>query len=273
MPTYAKFMKDILTKKMRYTDQETINLDVSYSVIIQRIIPREEIDPRRITLPLTIGNVYIGKALIDLGSRINLIPLCVVKRLGNIEVKPTKMTLKLAEKSTTRPLGVAEDVLVKVDKFLFPIDFVVIDMKEYDDTPLILDQRFTKTARMMIYIDDGLINARVQDEEVCFNLFEVMKLSKDEGDYFWMDATDEAVMDVRRQVHLSTPLEKALTDALKVLKEDEEKEIEECLRELESLEEIPPLEAKVEELKDEQKKDDSKVKLKILPSHLKVCVS
>lgn len=76
-------------------------------------------------------------------------------------------------------------------------------------------------------------------------------------------------MYVRRQVHLSTPLEKTLTDALKVLNEDEEKEIEECLRELESLEQVPTLEAKLEELKDEPKKDYSKLELNMLPSHLK----
>lgn len=117
MASYAKFMKDILMKKMRYTDQETINLDASCSAIIQKTILRKELDPERVTLPITRGNIYIGKALIDLGSSINMIPLCVVKRLDNIELKSTKMTLRLAEKSTTCPSGVAEDVLVKVDKF------------------------------------------------------------------------------------------------------------------------------------------------------------
>lgn len=180
MPTYAKFMKDILTNKMRDMDQETINIDFSYSAIIQRTIPRKEIDLGRITLLVTMGNVYIGKSLIDLGSSINLIPLSVVKRLGNIEVKPTKMTLQLTDKSTTRPSGVAENVLVKVDNFLFPIDFVVIDMEEDDDAPLILGRPFMKTARMMIDIDDGLMMVCVQDEEVYFNPFEAMKHSKDE---------------------------------------------------------------------------------------------
>lgn len=84
-----------------------------------------------------------------------------------------------------------------------------------------------------------------------------------------MDATDEAIMDAKRQVHLSTQLEKSLTDALKVLNEDEEKEIEEFLRELESLKEIPPLKSKIEEFRDESKKDDSKLELKMPPSHLK----
>lgn len=76
--------------------------------------------------------------LIDLGSSINLIPLCVVNRLGNIEVKPTKMILQLADKSIIRPSRVVEDVLVKVDKFLFTIDFVVIYMEEDDDAHMVL---------------------------------------------------------------------------------------------------------------------------------------
>jgi hypothetical protein len=110
MPKYAKFMKDILTKKKRYTDQETIMVDVSCSAIIQRTIPKKESDPGRVTLPVTIGDVYVGKGLIDLGSSINLIPLSIVKRLGEIELKTTKMTLQLADKSITRPHGVALDL-------------------------------------------------------------------------------------------------------------------------------------------------------------------
>ncbi|XP_050920467.1 uncharacterized protein LOC127138111 [Lathyrus oleraceus] len=172
-------MKDILTKKRRYTNQETINLDVSCSAIIQRTFPWKEIDYGRVILSLTIGNVYSGKTLIDLGSSINLIPLSGVQRLGNIEMKSTKMTLQLVDKSITRPHGVAEDVLVKVDKFLFPINFVVIDMEEDDDAPLILGRPFMKIARMMIDINDVLMEVRVQDEKVCFNLFEAMKHSQD----------------------------------------------------------------------------------------------
>lgn len=135
-------------------------------------------------------------------------------------MKSTTMTLQLADKSINHPHGVAEDILVKVDNFLFPIDLLVIDMEEDDDAPLILGRPFMKTTRMMIDIDDGLKNGRVQDKELCFNLFESMKHSKDKVDCFRMDATDEAIMDVKRQVNLSTPLEKTLTDALKVLNED-----------------------------------------------------
>ena len=124
-------------------------------------MPKKEGDPGRVTLPVTIGEVYVGKGLIDLGSSINLIPLSIVKRLGNVELRSTRMTLQLADKSTTCPHGVALDLLVKVDKFFFPVDFVVIDMEEDMDAPLILGRPFMKTARMMIDVDDGLMKVRV----------------------------------------------------------------------------------------------------------------
>ncbi|XP_058722371.1 uncharacterized protein LOC131594295 [Vicia villosa] len=225
---------DILTKKRSYTEPETVILDAKCSAIIQCTLPGKERDPGRVTFPVTIGDIHVGRGLVDLGSSINLIPLSMVKRLGIIDMKDTRMTLQLADKYTTRPYGIAEDLLVKVDKFLFLVDFVVIDMKEDVDTPLILGRPFMKTH------------------------------PNEKGDCFRIDVTEEAIMNVERQVHLFTPLEKTLTNAREVLNEDEEKEIEECLRELEASEEINPFEGKIEELKDETKIDNAKLELKML---------
>jgi hypothetical protein len=80
----------------------------------------------------------MGKALLDLGASINLMPLSMLKRIGDLEVKPTRMTLQLANRSLKFPNGVAEDVLVKVDKFVFPVDFVIMDIEEDLEVPLIL---------------------------------------------------------------------------------------------------------------------------------------
>ncbi|MCI35564.1 hypothetical protein A2U01_0056785 [Trifolium medium] len=91
----------------------------------------------------------------------------------------------------------AEDVLVKVDKFMFPIDFFVMDIGEDDDVPLILGRPFMKTTRMMIDIDDGVTKVRVQDEEVSFNLWEAMKHPKDKGVCFKMYAIEEAILEVQ----------------------------------------------------------------------------
>jgi len=105
------------------------------------------------------------------------------------------------------------------------------------------------------------------------NIREAIKHSKDKGVCFKMDATEEVIMTTRKQFHNRTPLESALTDAFNIIGAEEAREIEECLKELDSLKEMPPPQAKLEELKDESKEepkeDDAKVELKVLPSHLK----
>ncbi|XP_058734111.1 uncharacterized protein LOC131605818 [Vicia villosa] len=187
--------------KKKYTDEETVVLDAHCSAIIQKTPPRKEADPGRVILPITIGGNYISNGLVDLGSSINLIPLSVVKRLGNIEMKHTRITLQLADKSIISPYGVVQDMLVKVDKFLFPVDFVVVDMEEDHDVPLILGRPFMKTTRMMIDIDDGIMKVRVQDTEVIFTLFESMKPPKDEHDNFRVDDEKGEIIEVDNQFH------------------------------------------------------------------------
>ncbi|MCI44896.1 hypothetical protein A2U01_0066135, partial [Trifolium medium] len=96
-----------------------------------------------------------------------------------------------------------------------------------------------------------------------------MKYPKDKGLCFKMDATDEAILDVKKHVMKPSPLEQVLTNALTDIDSDEEQEIKECLKELNALKEVSPLEAKLEELKDESKTVEVKLELKTLPSHLK----
>jgi hypothetical protein len=179
------------------------------------------------------------------------------------------MTLQLADKSTTSPYGIAQDMLVKVDKFLFPVDFVIVEMDEDRDVPLILGRPFMKTARMMIDIDDGLMKVRVQDEEVTFNLFEAMKHPTDKHDSFRIDASEEEVVEVVNQIHISNPLERSLIGAYNVLTDNEEREIEAMLHELESCGELAYQEELMEELDTKKKTEEQKLELKMLPSHLK----
>ena len=99
----------------------------------------------------------------------------MLKKIGDLEIKPTKMTLKLADQVTKYPYGVVEDVLVKVDKFTFPVDFVVMEMKEDKEVPLILGRPFMKTARIIVDVDKGELQVRTQDEEVTLNLLYGLK--------------------------------------------------------------------------------------------------
>ncbi|XP_020233010.1 uncharacterized protein LOC109813258 [Cajanus cajan] len=174
MPTYAKFMKELLTKKRKYFEEETITLEAGCSAIIQKMFPTKSKDPGSFTLPVTIRSLAIGKALLDLGASINLTPLSMLQRVGDLEVKPTLMTLQLADRSVKYPHGIVEDVLVKVDSFLFPADFVVMDIEEDIDVPLILGRPFMKTARVLIDVDDGKLKVRVNDEEANFDVFDAM---------------------------------------------------------------------------------------------------
>ena len=124
---------------------------------------------------MSIGALFVDNALLDLGASVNIIPLAMLKKIGDLEIKPTKMTLKLADQVTKYPYGMVEDVLVKVDKFTFPVDFVVMDMKEDEEVPLILGRPFMKTARIIVDVDKGELQVRTQDEEVTLNLFNGLK--------------------------------------------------------------------------------------------------
>ena len=89
MPLYAKFLKDMLTRKNRYIHSDTIVMEGNCSVVIQRILPRKHLDPGSVTIPCSIGEVAIGKALIDLGANINLMLLSMCQKLGELEIMPT----------------------------------------------------------------------------------------------------------------------------------------------------------------------------------------
>ncbi|XP_020201932.1 uncharacterized protein LOC109787777 [Cajanus cajan] len=217
MPSYARFMKELLTKKRKLSEDETVELEAGCSVIIQKSLPQKSRDPGSFTLTVTIGNLSVGKALLDLGASINLMPLSMLQRIGDVEVKPTRMTLQLADRSIKYPHGIVEDLLVKVDKFFFPVDFVVMDMEEDSEVPLILGRPFMKTAKVIIDVDDGKLKVRVHGDEVNFNIFEAMKHPNDKKDCFRVDVIDEVCLEARRKFSLATPLEKALNFDIKVV--------------------------------------------------------
>nr|GEX17441.1 reverse transcriptase domain-containing protein [Tanacetum cinerariifolium] len=116
-------------------------------------------------------------ALADLGASINLMPLSIWKKLSLPELTPTRMTLKLANRSITRPKGVAEDVFVKVRKFHFPTDFVVVDFEAGPQVPLIIGRSFLRTSCALIDVYGEETTLRVNDEFVTFNLNQTMRHS------------------------------------------------------------------------------------------------
>ena len=150
MPNYAKFLKDILSKKMRFAEEGVVNLIATYSAVIQRSLPVKMQDPRSFTIPCIIGKVEFKRALCDSRASINLMPLSVVKRLSLGELTPTNMTLQMADRTMAQLEGVLKDVLIKVRKFIFPIDFVVMDMEADTQVPLLLGRPFLATGTTLI---------------------------------------------------------------------------------------------------------------------------
>ena len=133
--------------------------------------------------------------------------LSIFKRLGLGEARPTTVTLHLADRSLKHPRGVIEDVLVKVDKFIFPVDFIVLDMEEDKEIPIILGRPFLETGRVMIDVQRGELKLRVQEDGVKFNVFEAVRHPA-ESDTFFMAEIVEAI--VSSQCGLTDPLEVSL---------------------------------------------------------------
>ncbi|XP_062118923.1 uncharacterized protein LOC133832623 [Humulus lupulus] len=157
MPNYVKFMKDILKRKRRLGEFETVALTKECSSFLQNRLPPKMKDPGSFTIPCTIGNSYCGMALCDLGASINLMPMSVYRQLGIGEVRPTTVTLQLADRSLAYPDGKIEDVLA--DK----------------EVPIILRRPYLSTGRTLIDVQKGELTMRVQNEQVTFNVFKAMR--------------------------------------------------------------------------------------------------
>ncbi|XP_061354983.1 uncharacterized protein LOC133299529 [Gastrolobium bilobum] len=173
MPSYAKFMKDILAKKRKLEEYETVALTQESSQYYLNKLPPKLKNPGSFTIPCTIGNQYVGNALLDLGSSINLIPKRIFRKLGIGEARPTTVTLLMADRSITYPEGKIEDVLVRVDKFIFFADFIVLDFEADREVPIILGRAFLATGRGVIDVEKRDLTMRVNDEQVTFNVLKV----------------------------------------------------------------------------------------------------
>ncbi|GJS50695.1 reverse transcriptase domain-containing protein [Tanacetum coccineum] len=164
------------------------------SIVVLNKLPSKEKDPRSFTIPCDIGQLHVNNALADLGASISLMPYMMYKKLGLGEPKATRMSLVLADRSIQYPRGIIEDVLIKVDKFSIPIDFVILDMPEDSRVPIILGRPFLATARAMIDVFNKKITLRVGDDEVIFDVDQSIKRPTTEDDEcYGIDDLDETI--------------------------------------------------------------------------------
>ncbi|XP_016172969.1 uncharacterized protein LOC107615419 [Arachis ipaensis] len=179
MPLYAKFMNELISKKINWRENETVVLTKECSVVIQTNLPEKLKDPGSFVILCTIGEVTVDQALCDLGASSNLMPLSLMRKLQIEEVKPTKTSLQLVDRSLKFPLGVVENLLVKVGAFIFSADFVILDMEEDVNASIILGRPFLATGKALIDIQKGELTLRVNDEQIVLNVFQALQHPND----------------------------------------------------------------------------------------------
>ncbi|PHT35853.1 hypothetical protein CQW23_23553 [Capsicum baccatum] len=236
MPGYAKFMKDLLTKKRAASYDLADNVH-HCSAIATRSLVQKKADPGAFTIPCTIGSLDFAKALCDLGASINLMPLSIYRKLGLGDPTPTNMRLVMADRSVKRPVGILNDVLVKVSSFIFPADFVILDCKEDSEVPIILGRPFLATGSVLIDMKDNELLFRINDEVVRFDICKTMKQPSDMNELSVADVhhEDTKALSIEKQ----PTVEPLSAVPLKVEHEDNEG-YEELMSALIEIESYPP---------------------------------
>ncbi|XP_070012208.1 uncharacterized protein [Nicotiana sylvestris] len=185
----AKYQKEEQYKKFF----EMLKQIQTCSAVVTRPIAEKLSDPGSFTIPCTIGNFAFAKVLCDLGVSINLMPLEIYMRLGIGRARPTSMLLQLANRTVKRPSGILHDVLIQVGKFVFPVDFVILDCRVDEDIPIILGRPFLATGRALIDCETGELKMRLNDEEITFNVQKSMRRPSEFANCSLIDVVDVIV--------------------------------------------------------------------------------
>ena len=182
VPTYAKFLKDLCKVKKGLGIEKKAFLTEQVSAIIQSKTPVKYKDPGSPTISVNIGGTCIDKALLDLGTSVNLLPYSLYKQLSLGELKPTNITLSLADRSVKIPKGIVKDVLVKVDKFYYPVDFVVLDTEPIasgpNNVPINLGRPFLATTNAIINCRNGVMQLTFGNMTLELNIFHLSNKHK-----------------------------------------------------------------------------------------------
>ncbi|GJZ26450.1 putative reverse transcriptase, RNA-dependent DNA polymerase [Tanacetum coccineum] len=166
----------ISTHKPKHTMEPKIEtfgekeLPAHYSATLQNKLPPKETDPGSFILPCIIGNHPMSNALADLGASISVMPYSLFKRLGLGGLKTIKMAIKMADRSMQSPKGIKENVLVKISNFVFLVDFIILDIMEDENVPIILGRPMLATAHAKIDVYGKKISLGVGNDQVVFNI-------------------------------------------------------------------------------------------------------
>ncbi|XP_057545873.1 uncharacterized protein LOC130824871 [Amaranthus tricolor] len=169
MPSYAKFLKDIISKKRKLEESVVETLNGQCIAILQCKVPKKQADPDTFTIPLKLGNNVSAVALADLGASVSVMPLTLCKKI-NGEMKATRMSIQFADRSVRYPVGILEDFPVQVGNYFVPCDFVIMDMEEDARIPVILGRDFLKTTTAIFDVKNERLSLEILGEQLHFHL-------------------------------------------------------------------------------------------------------
>ncbi|XP_074357383.1 UBA domain-containing protein Mud1-like [Apium graveolens] len=210
MPSYAKFLKDIFSRKRKIEERSTISLTVECSAILQNYLPKKLADPGSYSIPVKLGDVEIKSGLGDLGASVSLMPLSICDKLQMGELKPICISLQLVDRTVKYPLGVLEDVPLKVGKFYIPCDFVIMEMEEDANIPIILGRPFLATTEAIIDMKNGIISFQVREEKMEIKLQNTMGHPSMDETCNRVDALEEVIYMKANNLLCEDPLEAVL---------------------------------------------------------------
>ncbi|GKD89194.1 reverse transcriptase domain-containing protein [Tanacetum coccineum] len=168
MPKFNKWLSALLRNKEKLEEIIVTTVNAECSAIILNKVPEKLEDPGKFLIPYALQELDRTNTLSDSGASINLLPHSIYKQLGLGALKPTQMTLELANHSVTHPMGIAEDDVVRVDGFTFLADFVVVNFEPDPRVPIILGRPFLRTAKALIDLYDEKLTLRVGNDELVF---------------------------------------------------------------------------------------------------------
>nr|GEU42629.1 reverse transcriptase domain-containing protein [Tanacetum cinerariifolium] len=202
MPKFASTLNALIGNKEKLSEMARTPMNEHCSAVILNKLPKKLGDPDKFLIPCEFPGMDECLALADLGASINLMPLFVWKELSLPELTPTFITLELADHSVSKPIGIANDVKVKVGMFHFPADFVVVDFEPDPRVPLILGRCFLKTGRALIDVHKGELTLRIRNEAITYNLDQTLRYSAnyDQMTVNKIDVTDEACEEYFQEV-------------------------------------------------------------------------
>ena len=220
VPTYAKFLKDLCTVKKGLNVNKKAFLTEQVSAIIESKTPAKYKDPGCPTISVNIGGISVEKALLDLGASVNLLSYSMYKQLGLGELKPTSITLSLADRSIKIPKGTIEDVLIQVDRFYYLVDFVVLDTEPVAVGPnhvtIILGRPFLATSNAIINCQNGIMQLTFGNMTLELNIFHLGKrhMHSEEGDFEEICILDTILEEQANQQQVQDILTSELSECL-----------------------------------------------------------